>query len=129
VPGYEGLYEASSFGRVRRPPDWVPLGGGFGKPGRILSKSVHAKGYFYVNTRSRRGKKSSVTVHSLVAGAFLGPRPEGMVVNHRDGNKLNNKPSNLEWVTQKENDAHARRMGLTKTARGEGCDRDWETRL
>jgi hypothetical protein len=50
-------------------------------------------------------------VHTLVALAFHGPRPEGHQVNHKDCNPRNNKPSNLEWVTPAENMAHAAMMG------------------
>lgn len=54
----------------------------------------------------------SYSVHRLVASAFL-PNPEDKeTVNHIDGNKQNNCLSNLEWATQAENNAHARRLGL-----------------
>jgi hypothetical protein len=57
--------------------------------------------------------------HRLVATMFL-PNPEGKPeVNHKDGNKLNNHVSNLEWVTSQENNAHAERTGLRRRARGE----------
>lgn len=50
-------------------------------------------------------------VHHLVAEATLGPRPEGLVVNHIDGNRTNNRPENLEYITQAENIQHSIRIG------------------
>lgn len=58
------------------------------------------------------GKKIKwFNVHKLVAHAFIGERPEGLQVNHKDGNKLNNVPSNLEYITDIENKLHAQAMG------------------
>ena len=53
-------------------------------------------------------------VHRLVAFYFCPGYMEGLVVNHIDGNKLNNISSNLEWVTRSENDIHAFKLGLRK---------------
>ena len=100
---FEGVYEVSSYGRIRR------IGGGRGaKLGRILRPGVNRKeeGYLYLflykNCRSTR-----YYVHRIVAGAFHGPRPEGHEVNHIDGDKQNCRADNLEWVTKKENARHA----------------------
>lgn len=51
-------------------------------------------------------------IHVMVALVFLGPRPPGMEINHRDGNKRNNSVANLEYVTPAENHEHALRSGL-----------------
>jgi hypothetical protein len=63
-------------------------------------------------------------VHVLVAEAFLGPRPEGQEVNHKDFERTNNRLANLEWVTKKENLRHLLASGRKKNQRiGEGAVR------
>jgi hypothetical protein len=62
-------------------------------------------------------------VHRLVAAAFLGPCPEALEVNHRDGNKLNDRASNLEYVTHLYNVQHANRLGLSPVGARIGTSR------
>jgi hypothetical protein len=57
-----------------------------------------------------------VRVHNLVAETFIGKKPFGSQVNHIDGNKCNNTPENLEYISQKENLRHAFRTGLMKNS-------------
>jgi hypothetical protein len=66
----------------------------------------------------RDGKAHGIYIHALVAEAFIGPRPEGMEINHIDAVKTNNRPGNLEYVTGEENLRHAHLNGLlTKNIR------------
>lgn len=89
IPGADG-YEASSDGQVRGPR-------GILKPSKLTS------GYYGVKLRGQ-----GTTVHAAVARAFIGPRPSNKhTVNHKNGDKLDNRPSNLEWLTQAENNRHA----------------------
>ena len=85
---------------------------------KIFSKSKHAKGrelsqflspYGYLRVKMNN---KNVQIHSIIAELFLGKRPENLVVNHIDGNKLNNHPSNLEYVTIAKNIQHSIEMGL-----------------
>lgn len=69
-------------------------------------------GYLQINLSVNK-KKITKPLHQLVAPAFLGPRPDGLVINHKDGNKHNNSAENLEYVTRKRNSKHAYDMGLT----------------
>ena len=95
-------YDVSDLGRVQSLK--------FGKT-RILKPNDNGNGYLRVNLYAN-GKRKKRKVHRLVAEAFLGPRPEGHEVNHKDGIKSHNKATNLEWVTSAENQAHASSLGL-----------------
>ena len=78
--------------------------------GRLL-KPWRRKGYLLVMLSDTEGKHA-VSVHRLVAAAFIGPCPDGKEVNHKDGIKSNNHWRNLEYMTSSENAIHAFRMGL-----------------
>ena len=80
----------------------------------IIKPQLSSSGYLTVRIRKHRGdyEKPALNIHRLVAEAFVeGGRPD-LQVNHKDGNKLNNVASNLEWCTRKENSQHAMRLGL-----------------
>lgn len=81
------------------------------KKRRELSQRRNRRGYLYVNL-CKNGKYKSVSVHRLVAGAFLPKSPNKNDVNHIDGNKTNNNASNLEWIDKAGNIQHAFRIGL-----------------
>ena len=106
VIGYEGWYEVSDLGRVKR----VSAGQG-AIAGRILSSCGDGRGYLFVGL-SINGTRRHYRVHRLVAVAFLGTCPEGKEVNHKDGNKTNNYLENLEYMTRSENMCHAYKTGL-----------------
>lgn len=86
---------------------------------KIMSKSRHCKGYEVVNVKNSKGVRNATLVHRLIASVYC-PNPlSKKQVNHIDGNKANNHYTNLEWVTNKENRAHAVVNGLI--ASGEKC--------
>lgn len=87
----------------------------FGKP---MSKSIDKRGYVRLGFHIG-GKTHNRYVHQIVAETFIGPRPDGMHINHIDGNKQNNHVSNLEYVTPSQNRLHALRMGLAESPCGE----------
>ena len=109
VAGYENTYEVSNLGRVRRNRTCK----GF-PAGRIKSQQIAPHGYPCVHL-FRGYTRTRFAVHRLVAKAFLGPIDAGLEVNHRDGNKQNNRLENLELVTRRENCRHAVRIGLMTT--------------
>lgn len=98
VPDFEGLYEVSSYGRVRSLPRamWQKNARRFvTRGGRVLVGCVQA-GYRQV-TITKRGRYCVRHVHTLVAAAFLGARPAGMLICHKDGVSLNNASANLRY--------------------------------
>ena len=110
IKGYEGLYQISNLGRVRS-VDRLDSANHRLK-GRIKSTSIRPNGYENV-ILCKNSKSKGYSVHRLVAQAFI-PNPENKPqINHIDENKANNKVSNLEWVTRKENINHGNR---TRTA-------------
>lgn len=83
------------------------LGNVYNKNGTIKKHSVNWNGYHVVNF-SINGQQKGASVHSLVAKQFIpNEDPAKNQVNHKDGDKSNNKVENLEWVTALENSRHA----------------------
>lgn len=90
------------------------------KTGKILKLQISNKGYYKTNIRIK-GKTRTVFIHQLVAQAFI-PNPYNLpLINHKDGNKLNNFEENLEWITASGNVKHAIEKGLIITKQGEEC--------
>ena len=99
-PTHYQNYDASNLGRIRGPR-------------KILTPYLGTRGY--LTCRIYCNGPATELVHILVAFAFCGPRPDGLVVNHKDGVKANNVPGNLEYITDLENHRHASRLGLKAT--------------
>ena len=100
IPGYEGKYQASTFGKIRSIDRTIKRVDG--KEIRIRAKTLSSNiqnGYPHVNL----GAGKTAKVHSLIALTFLGERPEKCDVRHKDGNKTNNRLDNLEYGTRSEN--------------------------
>lgn len=107
VDGYVGIYQISSYGRVRS-LDRIDSDGNARK-GKILNPSATQKGYLKVSLWAA-GRREERYVHRMVAEAFIDNRASLPQVNHLDGDPGNNCRSNLEWVTNSENLTHARRV-------------------
>jgi hypothetical protein len=113
IPGYEGIYEASTRGRIRSLHRIVKR---ISRHGNMCTLTIGARvmrfkpggtSPYLMVTLSKEGIISRQIVHRLIALTFI-PNPENKKeVNHLDGNKLNNKPDNLAWVTRSENTRHA----------------------
>ncbi len=88
---------------------------------RIMTPTKCADGYMRVSVRFLTGPKKMMAVHRLVAEAYC-QNPSGHpMVNHIDGNKTNNKASNLEWVTAAGNMRHAVMTGLHRSPKMHGA--------
>lgn len=107
VPGFEGLYEVSNLGNVRS-LDRYCLGRDGRKElhwGKQLTPQKLWNGYLevYLSDRESGERRKHRTVHSLVAEAFLGPRPKKHDIMHLDGDRSNNCVENLMYGTRSEN--------------------------
>jgi hypothetical protein len=93
-------YEVSNLGRVRRSKPGIAT-----HVGKIQKPARNKSGYLYVTLADRANglPEKYALVHSLVAEAFLGPKPEGLQANHKDGNRANPCLENLEYLTASEN--------------------------
>lgn len=106
IENYEGLYQVSNLGNVKSFPR-----NGTIKQERILKQTIDNNGYLIVGLH-KNNKAKKVCVHWLVANAFIPKEKEHKVINHIDGNKLNNKLFNLERCTQSHNVKESYRLGL-----------------
>ena len=92
IPNFEGLYQIDLSGQVYSV-----------RKKRVIKGGIYPNGYRFV-CLCKNGHKSNHMIHRLVANTFLNDHtPDANVVNHIDGNKLNNHVSNLEWCTASEN--------------------------
>lgn len=121
VPGYEEWYEVSNHGRVRSWYSNSRRGAGRrAEQPRLLKPKTHERTGYLVFTPRKNGVQKDYLVHHAVAYAFIGPRPEGMHINHKDGVKTNNNVGNLEYLTPRENMEHARdELGIPILQAGE----------
>ena len=95
VPGYEGLYEVSSFGDIKSKPRPRTKGG-------LLKPSSRDGNYLNIEL-SKDGEQKTFRIHVLVLLAFKGPRPDGYVGRHLNGDNKDNWVGNLEWGTKSDN--------------------------
>jgi hypothetical protein len=107
IEGYEGIYAVSDTGEV------MSMNYKKSKLPGIMTLQIR-RGYLSAYLCKKGQKERWGTVHTLVAHHFIGPRPHGMTINHKDGVKTNNRVENLEYCTPSENSKHAFKLGLMK---------------
>lgn len=113
IKNYEGLYKISNYGRVKSLDRTInQLGYSRIFKGRIMSPNKNNSGYYSIMIR-KDGVSKRFLIHRLVMINFIGIDENKLDVNHKDGNKLNNRLDNLEWVTKSENSKHMVKNGLS----------------
>lgn len=118
IPGYEGIYQASTYGNIRTVEGKVTSNKRY-KTRRWKSRLLKGRGDHYTTGKRvnlwKDGKAQEWLVARAVAITFLGDPPEGFTVNHIDGNRLNNHIDNLEWLSLADNIRHGFATGLYPT--------------
>lgn len=121
VLGYEGLYEASSFGRIRS-LNYMKTG-----KTKVLSPGINSCGYLQLGL-CKKGEKKKLLVQRLIYSTFNGPIPPGLVVDHVNNIKTDNRLENLQllttagnqrkaWLGRKHTEESKRKMGAAAKAR------------
>lgn len=105
IKGYEGLYQVSNLGRIKSFHKYRTTN-------RIMKPRLK-RGYYQIGLR-KDSKRKWYSIHRLVAQAFILNSNNYPIINHKDGNKLNNNVDNLEWCTYSYNSKEAIRLGLAK---------------
>jgi len=109
---YSDVYEISNLGRLKNIREANAT-----FVGKILKPKIRRDGYVEF-CLCRNNVRKMILAHQLVATSFIGPYPNGMEINHIDGDKANNYLNNLEYVTRSENLCHAFRIDL-RSLRGD----------
>ena len=110
VVGWEGIYEVSDLGRVRRAGRGVLTGG------------IDRYGYRFVDLNDH-GRRQSARVHRLVGDAYLGPLPDGLETRHLNGDRTDNRLANLAYGTHSQNTLDMVAHGRHKSAAATHCPR------
>jgi hypothetical protein len=124
IDGYDGIYKVSTFGRVKAMRRKIKLRSGFRlHEERIMKLSVNRRGYLYLKlpiTAKKNGVRyKTYTVHRLVAVAFLKNINNKPEINHKWGDKKDNRITEIEWSTHSENVVHSYATGLKAGKKGE----------
>lgn len=122
IEGHEKTYQVSNIGRVRSKDKIKRNGNGnWLHRGMIRKLGLNEFGYYVCSISIGGSRMKLAKVHRLVAIAFVPRVPGKNDINHKNGIKTDNRPSNLEWCTRAENTKHAWSTGLIKPSYGENC--------
>lgn len=124
IPGYEGLYEASTLGQIRSAEGKITSNARYSR--RVWKQRIIKQKYVNRKTGKCRdarvclwkdGKEKTHLVSRLVAMTWCNGYADGLTVNHKDGNPLNNNYKNLEWMSLADNIRHGFKNGLYHRAK------------
>lgn len=119
ILGYEGFYKIDELGRILSVERYVLCSGLILVPESWRKPILHQTGYMVINL-AKNGITKTHRIHKLVAIAFITKKEgDGNVINHKNGDKTDNRACNLEWCTNLENSTHAVKMGLIRV---KGCN-------
>lgn len=112
IIGYESLYMISNMGRVKGCNRIITCKNGAKKPikSRIIRQHFDGKLNYLCVVLNKNGKTKGNLTHRLVGIHFIKNDQSKNFINHKDGDKINNIISNLEWVTKSENELHRTRV-------------------
>jgi hypothetical protein len=113
IPGFDGVYQISSIGRVRRAID----GCGGARAGQVLQPQTDRFGYVRHTLRLPSGRSKLVRPHVTVLEVFIGPRPSGFDASHKSGIRTDNSLENLCWESASAN--HRRKLEHGTLVHGE----------
>ena len=120
IAGFEGLYQVSDLGRFRSFDKIRAIGRGQRLiPGRVLKPTLGFSGYWVLSLSDHSRQKRQYRAHRLIAQAFIPNPNKKPEINHKNGNRADNRLDNLEWVTASENHQHAFVTGLQVARCGE----------
>lgn len=119
VVGYEGYYEVSNIGRVRRVSRYITGVNGVTRfwRGRILKQTTTQDGYLRC-ILSKNGVSNNKRTHRLVAESFIENQENHPVINHKDENPANNHVDNLEWCSISYNNSYGTRTNRATNSEG-----------
>lgn len=124
VVGAEERYSVSSYGRVRSEDYTITRSNGWRQSfsQKIRPLQVHGTGHLAIKIQYVQGALGKPRlVHQLIAESFIGPKPEGMEVRHKNDVKTDNRSSNLEYGTHSQNAFDSVRNGTHYNASKERC--------
>lgn len=121
IDGFEGFYEVSDKGRVRSVSRTIRQSNGTErtKKSHVLAQTAHYRNGYLSVMLSKEGCKKRVSVHRLVASAFVPNDKHLPEVNHKDETKTNNSAENLEWCDRRYNNTYG--TVRDRIAKTQGC--------
>ena len=111
IPGTEERYQVSNLGRIKRTTDNF-------FPNQTIDRNGYKKVFLTYRDKNNKLFQKTHLVHRIVGYVFVPGYEKGLEINHKDGNKGNNRWDNLEWVTRSQNMIHAVANGLTRYETG-----------